>query len=78
MVFLRLETRIFPREQVSSSPSIFRSLIGSNGERGREDASSAKKYVSFLLALEKPEDVKLGDLASMILDEWRILRPDQE
>lgn len=76
MVFLRLEIRVFPREQVSPSPSLFRSLIGNNGDR--EEASTGKKYVSFLLPLENPEDVTLADLAAMILDEWRMLRPDQE
>lgn len=78
MVFLRLEVKVFPREQVASSPGLFRSLMGNNGDRARDEAGAQKKFTSFLLAVPKPEDVTLGDLASMILDEWHVLRPDQE
>lgn len=78
MVFLRLEVKVFPREQAPSSPGLFRSLMGSNGDRARDEVNAPKKFASFLLAVEKPEDLTLGDLACMILDEWRVLRPDQE
>lgn len=78
MVFLRLEVKVFPREQASSSSGLFRSLIGNNGDRTRDEAVVPKKFASFLLAMDNPEDITLGDLACMILDEWRMLRPDQE
>lgn len=78
MVFLRLEVKVFPREQAPSSPGLFRSLIGNSGDRARDESIAPNKYASFLLAVDKPEDVTLGDLACMILDEWRILRPDHE
>lgn len=78
MVFLRLEVKVFPREQAPSSPGLFRSLIGNNSERARDEDHVPKKCASFLLAIEKPETVTLGDLACLILDEWRVLRPDEE
>lgn len=78
MVFLRLEVKVFPREQAPSSPGLLRSLIGNNGDRARDEAIAPKKFASFLLAVDKPEDTTLGDLACMILDEWHLLRPDQE
>lgn len=78
MVFLRLEIMVLPPEQVSPSPGLFRSLIESNVKRNGDEAKAARKYASFLLALEKPEEVTLGDLACMILEEWRKLRPDHE
>lgn len=78
MVFLRLEVKVFSPEQAPSGPSLFRSLIGNNTERTREEVNVPKKCASFLLAVEKPAEVTLGDLGCLIQDEWRVLRPDQE
>lgn len=62
MVNLKLEVRVFPRQQVS----------------GREDASPGKEYVSFWLPLRTPEATNFGELASIIADEWRDIKPDEE
>ena len=82
MVFLRLRVKVYPREQVTP-PSSF-SLRSILGDRDRDDASrntngsTVGKPATFLLVLEKPEEITLGGLAGMIQDKWKKLRPKAE
>jgi hypothetical protein len=62
MVNLKLEVRVFPRQHVS----------------GREDPSPQKEYVSFWLPLRTPEQTSFGELAAIIADEWRDIKPGEE
>ena len=74
MVFLRLEVRVFPREQVGSSPGFLRSIM----KNSNEEATGPKSFAGFLLTLEKPEELTMGDLTHLIKEKWRALRPNQE
>jgi len=76
MVFLRLEVRVYPPEQISPTPGLLGSIMGRN-ERNREDLN-ATNFASLMLDLEKPEEVTMAELALMIVDEWRVVCPDQE
>ncbi|KAL2802229.1 hypothetical protein BJX63DRAFT_415611 [Aspergillus granulosus] len=79
MVFLRLTIKVYPRDQVPASNTF--SLRSFLGDRDRDDSSrsasgsAAGKPASFLIVLEKPEEVTLGGLAGMIKDKWEKLRP---
>ncbi|PYI12685.1 hypothetical protein BO78DRAFT_381837 [Aspergillus sclerotiicarbonarius CBS 121057] len=79
MVFLRLRVKVYPREQVAPTPSFsFRAILG---DRDRDDASrstngsTAGKPATFLLVLEKPEEITMGGLAGLIQEKWKKLRP---
>lgn len=77
MVFLRLEVRVFPREQASNT-GFFKSVLG--GQRPENDDGNAPKkpFAGFLLTLEKPEDYTMGDLTYLIKEKWKALRPEAE
>ncbi|KAL2868781.1 uncharacterized protein BJX67DRAFT_37145 [Aspergillus lucknowensis] len=82
MVFLRLTVKVYPRDQTRAPNSFsFRSLLG---DRERDDtnrnssAAAPGKPASFLIVLERPEDVTLGGLAGMIKEKWAKLRPAAE
>ncbi|KAJ5141046.1 hypothetical protein N7526_002041 [Penicillium atrosanguineum] len=76
MVNLKLEVRVFPRQQTTSR-SRFPTLIA-NDERGIADPSPWKEYISFWLPLKDPEGTSFGELCSIITDKWRSIKPDEE
>ncbi|KAL1874195.1 bifunctional endoribonuclease/protein kinase ire1 [Paecilomyces lecythidis] len=81
MVFLRLTVKILPREQIqSTSSSLFRSFLPERKDDSDKNGNGGAngKVASFLLVLERPEEVTLGGLAGMIQAKWRKLRPDAE
>lgn len=75
MVLLRLVVKVILRD--SPTPGLVRS-IESNDSKFQYDAPNHEPIsTSFLLRLEKPDEVTLGQLAGLIVDEWKTLRPDQ-
>ncbi|KAJ5115346.1 hypothetical protein NUU61_001105 [Penicillium alfredii] len=84
MVFLRLQVKVFPREQVPSGPSFFRSILGKDNDRSRDEngrgnlVSAGGRSASFLIVLMQPEEVTLGGLAGMIQEKWKKLHPTLE
>jgi hypothetical protein len=71
MVFLRLTVKVYSPGQLSVTPIPRRS--------SREDTESSNgvslQPVSFLLGLQRPEEVTLRALAGMIQEKWTKLRP---
>ncbi|KAJ5670834.1 uncharacterized protein N7477_006197 [Penicillium maclennaniae] len=76
MVNLKLEVRVFPRQQITSQ-SQFPAVNGSD-ERSPTDVSPWKEYISFWLPLKDPEGTSFGELCSIITDKWRIVKPDED
>lgn len=74
MVFLRLEVKVL-REVPNFG--LFRSIEPRENQLQNDEQSLQPSSTSFLLTLANPEEVTLGELAGLILDEWKILRPDQ-
>ncbi|KAJ6093550.1 hypothetical protein N7486_008839 [Penicillium sp. IBT 16267x] len=77
MVFLRLEVRVYPREQVPSGSGFLRSMLP-NKRPESEDTNTIKSFAGFLLTLEKPEELSLGNLTYLIKQKWKALRPNSE
>ncbi|KAJ5720230.1 uncharacterized protein N7483_008164 [Penicillium malachiteum] len=74
MVFLRLEVKVFIAEQVDQSrilPSVFQDDFG-------DDGSQTSCSAAFLLMLNNPEQLSMGDLAHLIKEKWNTLRPNCE
>lgn len=74
MVFLRLEVKV-----IREAPNfgLLRSIEPRENHVQNEALNLQPSSTSFLLTLENPEEVTLGELAGLILDEWKTLRPDQ-
>ncbi len=70
MVLLRLTVKILPPDHVGESS---RSLSGIADHNNVES-----KVTSFLMVIHKPQQVTLGELAWMITEKWRKLRPNAE
>ncbi|KAJ5540347.1 hypothetical protein N7513_008679 [Penicillium frequentans] len=79
MVFLRLEVRVYPREQeqVPSWSGSLRSILP-NKKPDSEDTNMIKSFAGLLLTVEKPEELSLADLATLIKQKWKALRPNSE
>jgi hypothetical protein len=73
MVFLRLTVKVYPREQLSAAFTPASSLGEGAGRKGH---GIATKPVSFLMVLQRPEEVTLAILAGLIQEKWLKLRPN--
>ncbi|KAJ5648741.1 hypothetical protein N7490_005113 [Penicillium lividum] len=72
MVFLRLEVRVYPPEQL---PGFLRSILP--GKRPESDETNKQKpFAGLLLTLEKPEDLSMGDLGRLIKQKWEAIHPN--
>ncbi|KAJ5179342.1 hypothetical protein N7492_002552 [Penicillium capsulatum] len=74
MVFLRLEVKVL---RDAPAFGLVRSIEPRENQPQNDGESLQPSSTSFLLLLDKPEEVTLGELASLILEEWKSLRPNQ-
>lgn len=68
MVFLRLTVKVYPPDQLHTTLD----------HRNRNDSgqtTSGGKPSSFMLVLERPEEINLRGLSSMIQEKWKKLMP---
>ncbi|PGH05284.1 hypothetical protein GX51_03005 [Blastomyces parvus] len=66
MVLLRLTVKVYPREQLGQPATPDQAV----------DNDEPPKSTNFLLLVRQPEQVMLGNLAYMIREKWKQLRPD--
>ncbi|KAJ5644170.1 uncharacterized protein N7484_006677 [Penicillium longicatenatum] len=77
MVFLRLEVRVYPREQIPPESGFLRSMLSTKKPES-EETNMIKSFAGLLLTLEKPEELSLADLTYLIKRKWKELRPNSE